>query len=124
LTLRVSRVGGAGDEGRATRRRRSRVSVPESQCVHIVKHRSLWTCSGKSQPVRAETTALLAGYRQGRLADAEATGAPWRARRAVDADVADGAVAEFFPEALQELRSHEADLSCPCGGVSGDGELA
>jgi hypothetical protein len=34
--------------------------------------------------------------RRGALADPQAAGASWGARRAVDADVADGAVAQFF----------------------------
>ena len=38
--------------------------------------------------------------------------------------MADGAVAELFREALQELRGHQADLSRPGGGVGRDRQLA
>jgi hypothetical protein len=58
------------------------------------------------------------------LADPQPTGASRGAGGAVDADMADRAVAELVCQALEELGGHEAHLGGPGGRVGGDGQLA
>ena len=104
-----------------TKRNNPGGNLPRTRYIFAWLTENLTHRTGLHAPDRGQRGASGGRVDDGEaLADSQATASPWRPRGAVDPDVPDGTVAQFFRQALQQLGGHEADLGCPGWGVGGD----